>query len=238
LTWWVQFDLVGWGQEHLVETLWVGDVVARPEPPQDVAFVELSAAGSAARFRVAVPAPLPVRTGRADPPWPTAAESYLTLLCAQDPPGAIGRSRGRRVVAAVAEALLVVGAIPASGPLLVRALGPDKRSAHPVMPATWPSPVRRDTPPGLRIVIGAALPFTGAAVVIEGLSAWAQDIQLHLYGWPWLPGGLWSAAIPSFTVSAVDDLGGTHEGRRAAGADTATARGTATSPSGQTCRPG
>ena len=65
----------------------------------------------------------------------------------------------------------------------------------------------------MRIAICAALPFTHAAVVIEGLSGWGQDIQLHLYGWPWVPGGHWPAAIPSFTVSAVDDLGGTHEGQ-------------------------
>jgi hypothetical protein len=57
------------------------------------------------------------------------------------------------------------------------------------------------------------LPFRGAAVVIEGMSAWGEDIQLHLYGWPWVPGGRWPTAIPSFTVSAVDDLGGTYEGR-------------------------
>jgi len=194
-------------------SLWAGDVVALPGPPGDVAFVELSAAGSAAPFRVAVPAPRPVRVGTVDPLWPTAAESYLALLCVRDPPAAIGRSCGRRVVAAVAEALLAVGAVPAHSPLLLRALGRDKRSAHPVLPATWPSPVRRDTLPDRRIVIGVALPFTDAAVVIEGLSAWGQDIQLHLYGWPWVPGGRWPAAIPSFTISAVDDLGGKHEGR-------------------------
>lgn len=49
-------------------TLWAGDVVGLPEPPENVAFFELSAAGSAAPFRVAVPAPRPVRV--ADPPWP------------------------------------------------------------------------------------------------------------------------------------------------------------------------
>jgi hypothetical protein len=112
-------------------TLWAGDVVALPEPPDDVAFFELSAAGSGAALRIVVPAPLPVRVGTADPLWPTAAESYLALLCAQDPPTAIGRSRGRHVVAAVAEALLFAGAIPAHSPLLPRALGRDKRSSHP-----------------------------------------------------------------------------------------------------------
>jgi len=116
-------------------------------------------------------------------------------------------------VAAVAEALLVAGVIPARSPVLLRALGRDKRSAHPVLPRTWPSPVRRETPPDMRIAICAALPFTGAAAVIEGLSRWGQDIQLHLYGWPWVHSERWPAAIPSFTVSAIDDLGGAHDGR-------------------------
>jgi hypothetical protein len=117
------------------------------------------------------------------------------------------------VVAAVAEALLFAGVIPADSPVLLRALGRDKRSAHPVLPKTWPSPVRRDIPPDMRIAICAALPFTHAAVVIEGLSGWSQDIQLHLYGWPWVHPERWPAAIPSFTVSAIDDLGAKHEGR-------------------------
>ena len=193
-------------------TLWAGDVVALPGPPDDVAFFELSGAGSVA-CRLAVPARRPVPVGTADPPWPTAAESYLALLCSQDPPAAMGTNRGRQVVAAVAEALLVAGAVPAHSPVLLRALGRDKRSAHPVLPTTWPSPVRRDTPPDLRIAICAALPFTGAAAVIEGLSGWGKDIQLHLYGWPWVHSERWPAAIPSFTVSAIDDLGGTHDGR-------------------------
>ena len=202
-----------WDSGSGTSTLWAGDVVALPEPPDDVAFFELSAAGSAAAFRVVLPAPRPVRAGTADPPWPTAAESYLALLCAQDPPAEIGRNLGRHVVAAVAEALLAAGAVPAHSPLLPRALGRDRRSAHPVLPRTWPSPVRRDTPPDTRIAICAALPFTRAAVVIEGLSGWGQDIQLHLYGWPWVHSKRWPAAIPSFTVTAIDDLGGTHEGR-------------------------
>jgi len=194
-------------------TLWVGDVVALPEPPDDVAWFEFRAAGSAAGSRIMVPAPLRVQVGTAQPPWPTAAESYLALLCARDPPIAIGRSLGRDVVAAVAEALLYVGAIPAHSLLLPQALGRGKRSSHPVLPKTWPSPVRRATPPDMRIAICAALPFADAAVVIEGLSGWGEDIQLHVYGWPWMPGERWPMAIPSFTVRAIDDLGGEHEGR-------------------------
>ncbi len=65
----------------------------------------------------------------------------------------------------------------------------------------------------MRIAICAALPFADAAVVIEGLSGWGDDIQLHVHGWPWMAGERWPMAIPSFTVRAIDDFGGEHEGR-------------------------
>jgi hypothetical protein len=193
--------------------LWVGDVVATPEPPAEVAWFDLRARGMGAAFRVAVPPSPPIRAVTVDPPWPTAAESYLALLCAQDPPPAIGSGYGRHVAATVAEALLVVGAIPEHSPLLPLALGRERRSSHPVLPTTWPNPVRRTTPPDLQVSLCAALPFADAAVVIEGLSAWGEDVQLHLYGWPWVDGERWPMAIPSFTVHAFDDLDGKHEGR-------------------------
>jgi hypothetical protein len=193
--------------------MWVGDVVATPEPPADVAWFELRAPGSGAASRVVVLPSPPIQAAITDPPWPTAAESYLALLSAQDPPPAIRSGHRRHVAAAVAEALFVVGAIPAHSPLLLRALGRDKRSTHPVLPMTWPRPVRRTTPPDRQVSLCATLPFTGAAVVMEGLSAWGEDVQLHLYGWPWVDGERWPMAIPSFTVRAFDDLGGEHQGR-------------------------
>lgn len=202
-----------WDRGSGTSTLWAGDVIAQPEPPDDVAWFEVRARGAAAALRIAVPAPLPIHVGPADPSWPTAAESYLALLSAQDPPQAIGRSHGGHIVAAVAGALFLAGAIPEHSPVLARALGREKRSWHPVLPATWPSPVRRTTQPDMRIAICAALPFSDAAVVIEGLSGWGQDIQLHIYGWPWVRSGPWPTAVPSFTIRAIDDLGGEHEGR-------------------------
>jgi hypothetical protein len=195
------------------EAVWVGDVVGEPAPPQDVTWFELSAVGCAARLRIVVPAPLHLQVGTAAPPWPTAAESYLALLRESDPPTAVARSRGRDAAAAVAEALLCVGAIPADSPLLPRALGRVKRSRHPVLPTTWPSPVRRSTPPDMRLAICQALPFANAAAVVEGLSGWSRDIQVHLYGWPWTHSGRGPTPVPAFTVQAIDDLGGEHHGR-------------------------
>ena len=117
-------------------------------------------------------------------------------------------------MAAVAEGLVSLGAMPAQSPLLPLILGRHARSSHPDLPLTWPHPVRLGTPPDLQMALCAALPFEHAAVVIEGLSAWGEDIQLHIYGWPWVQGQHWPTAIPSFTVRAIDDLGHEHEGQR------------------------
>lgn len=196
--------------------LWMGEVVAEPmsahKRPDDVAWFELAAAdGPAARVVFAPPSAIPV--GPAAPPWPTPAESYLAWLSRQDPAPELGRSGGREVVAAVAEALVSVGAMPAQSPLLPPILGRHERSSHPGLPVTWPHPVRLGTPPDLQIALGAVLPFEHAAAVIEGLSVWGEDIQLHIYGWPWVQGQHWPAAIPSFKVRAIDDLGQEHEGQ-------------------------
>ena len=196
--------------------LWIGEVVAEPvsahERPDDVAWFELAAADGPAARVVFAPPPA-ILVGSAAPPWPTPAESYLARLSRQDPAPELGRSGGREVVAAVAEALVSVGAIPAQSPLLPPILGRQERSSHPDLPLTWPHPVRLGTPPDLRIALCAVLPFEHAAAVIEGLSAWGEDIQLHIYGWPWVQGQHWPAAIPSFKVRTIDDLGQEQEGQ-------------------------
>jgi hypothetical protein len=198
------------------DRLWVGEVVAEPvseyQRPDDVAWFELAAAGGPAA-RVVFAAPPGTLAGPSAPPRPTPAESYLAWLGRQDPPPELGRSGGRQVVAAVAEGLVSVGAMPAHSPLLPPVLGRRKRSSHPDLPRTWPHPVHLSTPPDLQIALCAALPFEHAAVVIEGLSAWGEDIQLHIYGWPWVQGQHWPVAIPSFKVLAIDDLGGRHDGQ-------------------------
>jgi hypothetical protein len=196
--------------------LWIGEVVAEPmsarERPDDVAWFELAAADGPAARVVFAPPPA-ILVGPAAPPWPTPAESCLAWLSRQDPAPELGRSGGREVVAAVAEALESVGAMPAQSLLLPPILGRHERSSHPDLPLTWPHPVRLGTPPDLQIALCAVLPFEHAAAVIEGLSAWGEDIQLHIYGWPWVQGQHWPAAIPSFKVRAIDDLGQEHEGQ-------------------------
>jgi hypothetical protein len=195
--------------------LWMGEVVAEPVPeherPDDVAWFELGTAGGEAARVVFAPPPA-ARVGTAAPPGPAPAECYLAWLARQDPAPGLGRSGGREVLAAVAEGLVSVGAVPAHSPLLPPILARGKRSPHPDLPRTWPHPVRLGTPPDLQVAVCAALPFEDAAAVIEGLAAWDDDVQLHIYGWPWTGDQHWPAAIPSFTVRAIDDLGQEHEG--------------------------
>jgi len=195
--------------------VWIGEVVAEPVPgpeqPDDVAWFELATMdGPAARVLFGPPPAIPM--GAAAPPWATPAESYLAWLSRQDPPPELGRSVGWEVVAAVAEALVGVGAMPSNSPLLPSVLGRHKRSSHPDLPRTWPHPVQLGTPPDLQFALCAALPFEHAMAVIEGVSAWGEDLQLHIYGWPWIRGQHWPTAMPSFDVRAIDDLGHVHEG--------------------------
>jgi hypothetical protein len=192
--------------------LWFGEAVATPAAPREVSWFEMRTRGSDDRKRVVVRSPRPIGVGTYPPDWPTPAESYLALFWKQEPDPATGEG-SRSVVAAVAEALLVAAAIPSQSPLLPRTLGRQKRSLHPELPTTWPSAVRRPTKPDVQIALGALLPFGHAAVVIEGLSAWGGDVQLHVYGWPWAQAERWPMTIPSFTVRAFDDLGGQHDGR-------------------------
>ena len=196
--------------------LWIGEVVAEPmsehQQPDDVAWFELATLeGPAGRVALAPPPAIPV--GAAAAPWPTPAESYLSWLRRQEPVPELDRSGGWEVVAAVAEGLVSVGAMPAQSPLLPQVLGRHKRPSRPDLPLTWPHPVRLGTPPDVQVALCIALPFQHAAAVIEGMSAWGEDIQLHMYGWPWIQGQHWPTAIPSFKVRAIDDLGQGHEGQ-------------------------
>ena len=204
-----------WDGDRRNARRWPGEIVAEPVPEHgqldNVAWFEVAtAAGPAARVTFGPPVVIP--TGTAAPAWPTAAECYLALLSRQEPAPELGWSGGRDVVAAVAESLVTVGAIPVQSSLLPQVLGRHKRSAHPDLPVGWPHAVRVGTPPDFRMAVCAALPFEDAGVVIEGVSAWGEDIQLHVYGWPWIWGQQWPAAVPSFKVRATDDLGHEHEG--------------------------
>ena len=205
------------------------------ERPDDVSGFELGTVDGPAARVVFAPPPA-ILVGPAAPPWPTPAESCLAWLSRQDPAPDLGRSGGREVVAAVAEALVSVGAMPAHSPLLPPILGRHERSSHPDLPRAWPHPVRLGTPPDLQIALCAVLPFEHAAAVIECLSAWGEDIQLHMHGWPWVQGQRWPAAIPPSPSAQSMISAKTTKATQAAGAGTAVAKDTLSSPSGLPCR--
>jgi hypothetical protein len=115
-------------------TLWIpeGELLAVPASgeassrggPSAVRWLEFSA-GSGQPVRVEIPSPGSVPTGTTEPPWPTPAECYLAGLAPPAPEWSLGSSETGTVeldtagiVAAVAAALLAVGALPPDSAML------------------------------------------------------------------------------------------------------------------------
>ena len=116
------------------ETRWIagGEVLAVPVGGEagsrggrpTVQWLEF-AAGSGPPVRIEIPSPAAVPAGTAEPPWPTPAECYLERLAPPDHDWSIGSFETGTVeldtaaiVAAVADALLAVGALPPDSALL------------------------------------------------------------------------------------------------------------------------
>src|SRR5689334_3709930 len=106
---------------------WRGEVLAEPQPAgpatgSSVRWLEFAVAESQP-VRLTMPAPAPAETGQAEPPWPTPAEAYLAELASV---GSMSISTGEdsvqldtaKIVAAVADALLWTGALPADSAVL------------------------------------------------------------------------------------------------------------------------
>ncbi len=179
-------------------------------------------AGSGPPVRAEFPSPAAVPAGTTQPPWPAPAECYLAQL---PPPAAdwsIGSSETGTVeldtaaiVAAVAGALLAVGALPPDSAVLTGLPGrvcrdwrlalSDRQLA---LMDTWAGPGR---PSGAGLAV--RLPFQQATAVIENVTAREDLVSLQLYGHPWIIGGSWPMITPCFRVTAVDDTGVEYEGQ-------------------------
>ncbi len=159
-------------------------------------------------------------TGTTQLPWPTPAECYLAQL---PPPAAdwsIGSSETGTVeldtaaiVAAVADALLAVGALPPDSAVLTGLpdrVRSDWRMAlsdrQLVLMETWADPA---SGAGLAV----RLPFEQATAVIENITARENLVSVQLYGHPWIIGESWPMITPCFRVTALDDTGVEHEGQ-------------------------
>ena len=192
-----------------------------------VRWLEFSA-GSGQRtgpVRLEIRPPAAVPTGTTEPPWPTPAEAYLAEL-APVYDWSIGSFEtgsveldAPEIVAAVAGALLAVGALPPGSALLTAAHYRERRPAHAdwqrTVMHTWADYARervrragRANGAGLAV----SLPLQQATAVVENISAYEDLVSVWLYGHPWVDEGSFPMIAPCFRVTAVDDTGVEHEG--------------------------
>jgi hypothetical protein len=187
--------------------------------PLAVRWLEFST-GSGQPARVEVVSSAAVLTGTTQPPWPTAAECYLAQFAPPARDWSLGSFASGTVeletgtiVAAVADALVAVGALPPDSAVLtgitdrVRGdwrLGLSDRQLALLDP--WDGPERASS-----AGLAARLPLTQATAVIETLTAHEDMVAVQLYGHPWVLGD-WPVITPCFRVTAVDDNGTEHEG--------------------------
>ena len=220
------------GQPGQPPPRWDGEMLAEPESraagpatTDGVRWLEFApASGPAAR--VVMPAPAQVAMGTADPPWPTPAECYLAEL-ASVTSMSIGAADGTveldtaQIVAAVADALLWVGALPPDSGLLAGGTAAERGPAEwrQSLVHLWGRQAGRRALDGdpARAGLAAGLPLRQATAVIESITAQENLVSVQLYGHPWVTGEYWPMITPCFQVRAVDDTGSEHEGIRGSG---------------------
>ena len=221
----MQGSLVGPGRRR-----WSGTMLAEPQPAGSAAgaatykavrWLEFASAGSQP-VRVVVPAPVPAETGQAEPPWPTPAECYLANLASVTSmsigtDGATVELDTGQITAAVADALLWVGALPPDSAVLTDQAGSrgwQEELIHRWGRQAWER--EHDGEPA-RAGLAVRLPLRQATAVIESIAAHDELVSIQLYGHPWVNGEYWPMIAPCFEVRAVDDAGGEHRGMRSSG---------------------
>jgi len=205
----------GWRRDGI----WAGDVDAEPRPAGQVSWLEFNPADPGGAARVVLPPPASVPAGKASPRWPTPAEGYLAVLALTRRmtinQTELGPKETAGIVAAVADSLLAVGALPAGSTLLrQRPEDPEQGWRHALVDAWSRRAERRGDgfPPGERHGLAVRLPLEHATAVIEGISVCGDRVFIWLYGHPWVQGEYWPVAMPCFDVRAFDDAGQEHQG--------------------------
>ncbi|MGA2529770.1 MAG: hypothetical protein ABSG36_11475 [Acidimicrobiales bacterium] len=158
--------------------------------------------------------------GRSELEWPTQAEWFLDALLpeADTTPGAtfgvgLDTAGALQVAGAVADALLAIGALPASSPLLSGQLRHDHRwqnelttryrtRAHQAFASA--------SQPRRVAAVGATVPLAYSVGVFEAIVVQDRDVWMHLYFFPDTQGEYWPASIRPWRVTASDDLGHQH----------------------------
>ena len=178
-------------------------------------------AGSSPPVRVKIWPAAAMPTGTAEPPWPTPAECYLDQLAPPDHDWSIGSFETGTVeldtaaiVAAVAGALLAVGALPPDSAVLTGVTDRVRQDWHLALSDRqralmdpWASPGQAS---GADLAV--RLPLERATAVIESITAREDMVSVQLYGHPWIIEEYWPLIAPCFRVTAVDDTGAEHEG--------------------------
>jgi len=191
------------------------------EPPLSVAaaWLELRPVGSPP-VRIDLDPPATRLCGRSEPEWPTPAEWFLdTLLPAADTePGAtfgvgFDITGALQVVGAVADALLAVGSLPATSPLLSGHLRPDRRWQHELTSryrARAHEAFAAANQPRRVATVGAAIPLQHAVCVFDAIVVQDRDVWMHFYFFPDAQGEYWPVSFRPMNVRATDDLGHQH----------------------------
>jgi hypothetical protein len=207
------------------ETRWIPEGEFLAEPVRGggsaVRWLELSAGAESPPVRFEIPSPAAVPTGTGRPPWPTPAECYLDQLAPPDHEWSIGSFETGAVeldtaaiVAAVADALLAVGALPPDSAVLTGITDRVRRDwqlglsdRQRALTEPWASPSQAND-----AHLAVRLPLGQATAVLESVTAREDMVSVQVYGYPWIFEESWPVIVPCFRVTAVDDTGVEHEG--------------------------
>jgi hypothetical protein len=210
-----------WSGTMLAEPQSAGSAAGATATYKAVRWLEFASAGTQP-VRVVVPAPVPAETGPAEPPWPTPAECYLADLASVTSmsigtDGATVELETGQITAAVADALLWVGALPADSAVLTDQTG--SRGWQEELICRWGRQARERQHDGepARAGLAVRLPLRQATAVTESIAAHDELVSIQVYGHPWVSGEYWPMIAPCFDVRAVDDTGGEHRGVRGSG---------------------
>jgi len=183
-----------------------------------VSWLEFTSTGgnTAGRVTLSPPAAAPVGTGA--PVWPSPAECYLAALAPVTSfsinEAEVGPSDTAGIVAAVADSLLAVGALPVTSALLRESPGGREPGWHQSLVHRWGSHAHRRYAgfrPAAHRGLAVRLPLQHATAVIESVSAQGDLVSIRLYGHPWVMGEYWPMITPCFQVRAIDDAGAEHD---------------------------
>jgi hypothetical protein len=165
--------------------------------------------------------PLATRScGLSELEWPTPAEWFLDALlpAADSEPDAtfgvgLDTAAALRVAGAVANALLAIGALPASSPLLSGHLRHDWRWQNEVTSryrARAHEAFAAASQPRRVAAVGATVPLAHSVGVFDAVVVQGPDVWMHFYFFPDAQGEYWPVSFRPWQVTATDDLGHQH----------------------------